>query len=98
FAIATDGCTGQVIAAGASCNLAVQFTPQVSGAPTAQINVRTASTVLGTATVSGKATPIWTKEMASVTSKPLNVVRGTDSSQLYAAGAGGYILARSGGA
>jgi hypothetical protein len=97
FSVTSDGCSGKAVAAGSTCALSVKFTPQVSGTPSTTLQVRSSSAVLGTATVSGKATPVWVKETASFAFKPFNVVTGTDANLVFAAGAAGNFISRSAG-
>ena len=56
FTIVTDGCNTASVAANATCAIVVKFTPQAQGAQSATINVKSASSTLGTATLTGTGT------------------------------------------
>ena len=56
FTIVTDGCNTGTVMAGMACNIVVKFTPQALNAQTAMLNVRSSTTTLGTATLTGMGT------------------------------------------
>ena len=56
FSIVTDTCNTASVAAGASCSVTVRFTPQAQSTLSATLNVRTTSSTLGMATLTGTGT------------------------------------------
>jgi outer membrane protein assembly factor BamB len=58
FAASSDTCSGTTLAAGASCRIAIAFTPSSVGATSASLSVSSAPGITATAGVSGIATPI----------------------------------------
>ena len=56
FTIVTDGCNTGTVMANKSCDIVVKFTPQALNAQTAALNVRSSTTTLGSATLTGMGT------------------------------------------
>ncbi len=92
FAITADNCKNAPLGpAPASCTIAVQFTPQVTGANGASLNVNVAGATLLSAPLTGTGTPIWVRE-AGGTPNALNAVWGADATHVWAAGDASTIL------
>jgi hypothetical protein len=95
FTITNDGCQGaQVGPSPASCGITVQFTPQLTGANSATLNINTSTSTALMVALTGTGTPIWVQEGVSLTLKSLHAVWAPDASHVYAVGDGGTIVYR----
>ena len=90
-----DGCQGKALGPSpANCTISVQFTPALSGTNSALMTVKAGSTTVGTANLSGTATPIWVAETLPANTPKLSAVWATDPNNVYAVGSAGTILYR----
>ena len=95
FTIANDACQGtQVGPAPSSCAITLQFTPQLTGANSATLNINTSTGTAIMVPLTGTGAPIWVQEATDLTLQNLNAVWAADASHIYAVGEGGTIVYR----
>lgn len=97
FKITNDACQGGPLGpAPAICMITVQFTPQVTGANSATLNINTTAGTVILASMTGTATPTWVVEAADLTLPPLRALWAADDADVYAVGDSGTIVYRDG--
>jgi hypothetical protein len=96
FAIVTggDGCGGAALMPMKSCQVAVQFRPQATGAASGTLKINAGAKVLASTALAGTATPAWTQEAGSLQLGQMNGVWGLDADHVWAVGLGGSIAFR----